>query len=577
MADARYNDLFASLISEIKSYTGKDPLMPWLRGIRRMRECLPPQVLKAKLPRFLQKCAEAFQADRRYRNDTRYLRVWLQLMDYAGNPKGILRTMEMNHIGLKRALFYQAYALYYEKMKKYDEAEKMYKTGVQNLAEPLDELQKSYQQFIHRMERHNKKKIQRQQWWDVKRKPLSETTNIIQTGDSEDNNENIRKVKCQPKQVEERSHSLEQMNSKHSESAIGKFGPESNSKGRLCTNKVRMGSNITCGEDTVIVRFVDKAIVGKSEAEDACHHGLVEPTINMKEAMDSINNMFREPLDPFINNRKSQKSHPKVEASVNAGFQVYEDNCADNIGELTNHAGNDPEPFEIYIDDEGSSEVKEKNHRKSEQCENQNVVESPVVSDSSEILFPVSMKPPSECSADGKAGSTSKRKFKEDTVVFKFVGSTTVDEPEVVENVCHHGLVEPTVNMKEAMNDINNMFGKPMDFVRSRRTKKQVNAVSKKDNISDVFSILPDDDPMAKTKEDSSVFSILPDEEEKPINQIHCGGFSILPDDNLKSMVRNRPPNPSQSTRDSELFEPTVFTKEAIDEINKMFGMPLDF
>ncbi|CAM8889174.1 unnamed protein product [Rhodiola kirilowii] len=160
MADARYNDLFASLISEIKSYTGKDPLMPWLRGIRRMRECLPPQMMKEKLPRFLQKCAQAFQEDRRYRNDLRYLKVWLHLMDYADNPKALLRTMEMNHIGLKGALFYQAYALYYEKMKKYDEAEKMYRTGVQNHAEPLDELQKSYKQFLHRMDRRKKKKVQ---------------------------------------------------------------------------------------------------------------------------------------------------------------------------------------------------------------------------------------------------------------------------------------------------------------------------------------------------------------------------------------------------------------------------------
>lgn len=52
-------------------------------------------------------------------------------MDYAEDPKGILRTMEMSHIGMKRALFYQAYALYHEKMKKYDKAEKMYMAGVQ--------------------------------------------------------------------------------------------------------------------------------------------------------------------------------------------------------------------------------------------------------------------------------------------------------------------------------------------------------------------------------------------------------------------------------------------------------------
>lgn len=50
------------------------------RGIRRMREFLSSQTLAEKLPRFLQKCAEAFESDRRYRNDIRYLGVWIQLV-----------------------------------------------------------------------------------------------------------------------------------------------------------------------------------------------------------------------------------------------------------------------------------------------------------------------------------------------------------------------------------------------------------------------------------------------------------------------------------------------------------------
>ena len=46
-----------------------------------MVESLPPQLLKEKLPRFLQKCAQTFETDRRYTNDMRYLRVWLQLVN----------------------------------------------------------------------------------------------------------------------------------------------------------------------------------------------------------------------------------------------------------------------------------------------------------------------------------------------------------------------------------------------------------------------------------------------------------------------------------------------------------------
>lgn len=52
-------------------------------------------------------------------------------MDFVDDPKPVLRTMEKNRIGMKKSLFYQAYALYYEKMKRFDAAEKIYHLGVQ--------------------------------------------------------------------------------------------------------------------------------------------------------------------------------------------------------------------------------------------------------------------------------------------------------------------------------------------------------------------------------------------------------------------------------------------------------------
>lgn len=48
-----------------------------------MKGSLPANLLKEKLPRFLQKCTQAFESDRRYRNDMRYLRVWLELVAHG--------------------------------------------------------------------------------------------------------------------------------------------------------------------------------------------------------------------------------------------------------------------------------------------------------------------------------------------------------------------------------------------------------------------------------------------------------------------------------------------------------------
>jgi hypothetical protein len=50
-----------------------------------MEKALPPEKLREKLPRFLQKCAEEFNDDSRYRDDARYLRVWIQLVSLPPN------------------------------------------------------------------------------------------------------------------------------------------------------------------------------------------------------------------------------------------------------------------------------------------------------------------------------------------------------------------------------------------------------------------------------------------------------------------------------------------------------------
>ncbi|KAF3976790.1 hypothetical protein ACB098_06G139100 [Castanea mollissima] len=562
-------DLFTSLISDIKSYSGNDPLLPWLRGIRKMKDSLPSQVLNEKLPRFLQKCAQTFESDRLYKNDLRYLRIWLQLMDFVEDPKTLLRTMEVNQIGKKKSLFYQAYALYYEKIKKFEEAEKMYHLGVQNLAEPADELQKSYEQFLHRMERYKNKRIQRQELRTSKR-PLS-ASNIPPKGSkTELNKENCREswhdralpetlpdAQFPEKIVEKNPLSVKPLMESHCTRAlenscnirtgqdlstnkefIGKIGPGTISKQQVTTQRETL-----CSDDTVVVKFVDTAIVGKSEAEDACHHGLVDPTINMKEAMNAINSMFREPIETAVG-RRSHRSRPK-EDGLNHGFQVFIDESLGNNqkekgSSILQHGGTktcsyQQEPFKIYVDDEGCSEIGERDE--SENLEHSDVQNLTEGSHGNAFVFPSPNDVSSEGSDDQDVQSSPQPKFREDTVVCRFVGSTISDEPEV-ENVCHHGLVDPTINLKEAMDDINNMFGKPIEFVRTKRSKLQ-------DKVAD--------------------------------SKRGFGGFSILPDDDLVQQEVQLKPKLSGTSKGCDLFEPTVFTKEAMDDINKLFGMPLDF
>ncbi|GJN13915.1 hypothetical protein PR202_gb00671 [Eleusine coracana subsp. coracana] len=585
-------ELLSSVAGEVRSYAGSDPLRPWLRGIRKMERALPPETLREKLPRFLQKCAEEFQDDVRYRDDARYLRVWIQLMDYVKDAKPLLKMMEQKGIGLKRASFYMAYALYYEKHRRFESAEKMYCLGIQK----------------------------------------------------------------------------------------GKSG------GHI--NLSRCNS-----DDTVVVRFVGSALVGRSETEDACHHGLVEPTINTKEAMEAINSMFLEPLEPetilkrrsrhekpnynqqastfniFVdedepngndpnNNRNNtmKQEHPKVSQQAR-GFEIFVDeddpnNNNQNSGQIRNYEKDnvklDQESggFEIFVDErEANGNVQNVMCHKSTRCPPRPLSDSSRQQGSSDFQKPFvggfAILPDDEdeqcenkklnqenggfeifvneheasgniqnamrhknnmscprplCDSSRQRGNSDFQKpfvggfailhddedeqcdinssnvqsthdknamlcaeqaaletryhesshpvisgQREDTIIHRFVGSTVVGEPQV-ENACHHGLVDPTVNLKEAMNDINSMFGKPLNFKGDRANNRKNNTLS--------------------------------DRKEAP-----ASGFFILADDDLEEKATGKT-NESKSCKfDAEngLFEPTITTRDVMAEINDMFGMPLDF
>ncbi|KAG2580716.1 hypothetical protein PVAP13_6NG361200 [Panicum virgatum] len=106
------------------------------------------------------------------------------------------------------------------------------------------------------------------------------------------------------------------------------------------------------------------ALVGRSETEDACHHGLVEPTINTKEAMDAINSMFLEPLEPeTMLKRRSKRENPNHNQQASA-FDIFVDENEPNGNDpnrLHNNRMKEGHPnfsqqtrgFEIFVDQDG--------------------------------------------------------------------------------------------------------------------------------------------------------------------------------------------------------------------------------
>lgn len=320
------------------------------------------------------------------------------------------------------------------------------------------------------------------------------------------------------------------------------------------------------GENTIMVRkFVDSAIVGKSVAEMSCHNGLVEPTITTKEAMHAINNMFQEPLDldPAIQRKSHKRNNPQN--NDNSGFEIFVDEeerlCKSNKnpGNIKPFVGD----FTILPDEEEPQNL------------NRNL-------------------------------KNINHGLREDTVIIrKFVGSAVSEEPKV-ENACHHGLVEPTMNLKEAMDEINGMFRKPMDMGEKLKRRQKVPLGENKPTVGSSFSILPDDEleeninPTHKPNNFSdSSFSILPDDEleentnptSKPNNILKSknpkmgksgSGYTPVNGTGSSKAVTEVKSNPTCKKvegggRCDDLFEPTFFTRQAMDDINEMFGKDIDF
>ncbi|KAL5224496.1 hypothetical protein ABZP36_011135 [Zizania latifolia] len=465
-------DLLSAVVGDIRFYAGSDPLRPWLRGMRKMEAAL-----RAKLPRFLQKCAQEFLDDARFRDDPRYLRVWIQLMDYVKDAKPLLKKMEKNRIGLKRAAFYMAYALHYEKHKSFEDAEKMYHLGTQNFAEPIAELQKAHEQFVQRMELYKRRK------YKVLREGMaSKQTSAFEIFVDED-----EPSRFQDKNMKQDDPKLSQQSSTF-EIFVNEDDPNCNNQ------KIAQHMNFN-KENTKVSQKTSGSEIFVDENE---LHG-----INGHNAM--CQKSTRCLLKPLCDSSRQQAKFD-FQKPFMGGFAILPDD-EDQLFEKNGDGVNI-----------NSGTVQLTRDKDTSLCSGQTE---------------------SKIRCDGFHPAISG--LREDTVIHRFVGSAVVDEPKV-ENACHHGLVEPTINLKEAMNDINNMFGRPLNFKGEKpKNKKTIGLSERKAAPLSGFSILADDDP-----------------EENP-------SAKVKQSDSCKFGSQ------------SDLFEPTVITRDVMAEINDMFGMPLDF
>ncbi|TPX46706.1 hypothetical protein SeMB42_g03580 [Synchytrium endobioticum] len=104
-----------------------------------------PELMKA-----VERAVRAYRKDGRYKNDIRFFKLWIITAKQAQDPRAVFKYMAVNEIGTQLASYYEEYADLLETLSKWNDADEVYKLGLARKAEPLQRLERKYRQFDER-------------------------------------------------------------------------------------------------------------------------------------------------------------------------------------------------------------------------------------------------------------------------------------------------------------------------------------------------------------------------------------------------------------------------------------------
>ncbi|KAL8172352.1 hypothetical protein V2J09_024156, partial [Rumex salicifolius] len=138
------------LIEGIDEYKGDDPLKPWLECIKWVQEAFPAGGDSSGLILIYEQCVRAFWHEPRYKDDIRFLKVWLEYAENCDDAEVIYKFLDSNGIGQTHSAFYIAYALQMEAKHRVKTADEMFNRGLSINAHPREKLEAAYRKFLAR-------------------------------------------------------------------------------------------------------------------------------------------------------------------------------------------------------------------------------------------------------------------------------------------------------------------------------------------------------------------------------------------------------------------------------------------
>ncbi|KAJ8772616.1 hypothetical protein K2173_027793 [Erythroxylum novogranatense] len=146
----------SKLIGAIDEYEGDDPLLPWLQCIKWVQEAFPPGGDCSGLIVIYEQCVRTFWNSHQYKDDLRYLKVWLEYAESCDDAQVIYTFLDANEIGISHSAYYIAYALHMESKSKTKAANDIFYLGISRDAQPAEKLNDAYKKFLLRSTRRPK-------------------------------------------------------------------------------------------------------------------------------------------------------------------------------------------------------------------------------------------------------------------------------------------------------------------------------------------------------------------------------------------------------------------------------------
>jgi len=130
-----------------------DPLDVFDRYVKWTLETYPSaqSTPSSQLLPLLERATKAFIKDDQYKNDPRYLKLWLHYVRFFSDaPRETFAYLARHGVGEKLALYYEEFAAWLETNGRYAQAEEIYMMGAESGARPAERLMRKFGEFHKR-------------------------------------------------------------------------------------------------------------------------------------------------------------------------------------------------------------------------------------------------------------------------------------------------------------------------------------------------------------------------------------------------------------------------------------------